>query len=81
MSNSINYTFAEMGFLSWQQMLKQWSGVGPYRHIIGDFLTDFTEANKMVSYDLMAILLVAVLFTLHRYFTTLCILKVRLIKF
>ncbi|XP_047129120.1 ceramide synthase 1 isoform X1 [Hydra vulgaris] len=75
MSSSINYTFAEMGMLSWQQMQKQWSLVGPYEQITDAFLSDVSEANQMVSNDFVAILMFAVLFTLHRYVVTICLLK------
>lgn len=65
-----NYTLLEMANLSWSMMKEEWYDRGPTKHFLSDFLRDLKLHSQMTQYEVAGVVLVTILFTVHRLIFT-----------
>ena len=71
-----NYTFMEMADLSWEMLKEEWNERGPTEHFLSDFQQDVLKYSQITQDDVMAVIFVTFLFTIHRFVLTKLILRV-----
>ena len=76
-----NYTFMEMANLSWDMLKEEWRDRGPTQHFMSDFMDDVSLYSRLTQDNVIGIVLVTFLFTVHRWIFTRLILNVSIILF
>lgn len=71
-----NYTFMEMANLSWDMLKEEWRDRGPTEHFMSDFLDDVKLYSRLTQDNVVGVVLVTFLFTVHRWIFTRLILNV-----
>ena len=75
-----NYTVEQMISLSWVMLKEEWQERGPTKHFLHEFLEEFSLVQQLQIKDVLIVLAIAVLFTIHRFFTTIFFIKVCFFK-
>ena len=65
-----NYTMSEMATLSWEMLKEEWYERGPTKNFLGDFYQDIAKHGQLTQQEVIAVVIVAVLFTIHRHLFT-----------
>ena len=76
-----NYTFMEMANLSWDMLKEEWRDRGPTQHFLSDFLADVKLYSQLTQDNVIGVILVTFLFTVHRWIFTKLILNVSISMF
>ena len=71
-----NYTVEQMISLSWVMLNEEWQERGPTKHFLHEFIEEFSLVQQLQIKDVLIVLAIAVLFTIHRFFTTIFFIKV-----
>jgi len=74
-----NYTLSEMATLSWEMLKEEWNERGPTNNFLGDFYEDLAKHGQISQQEILASILVAVLFTIHRHLITKLLLNVSIV--
>lgn len=76
-----NYTVEQMISLSWVMLKEEWQERGPTKHFLHEFIEEFSLVQQLQIKDVLIVLAIAVLFTIHRFFTTIFLIKVCFLRY